>query len=626
MIGSIQLLLSLKARRRSLPLFIVFLTSTVYVSTSSYITISKFFAFRDTALDLGVFEQGLWSTITFGLLFWNTPELTSHFAVHFDPVLFLLLPFYVFYPSPSFVLFLQSFLIGFSAIPLFLFAKNELKSDSLSFLTVIIYLLYPPLHGVNWFDFHPECLLPLLLFTAFYYFQRNSFFKATFFFLLSMMCKEIVSIFIFLISFCLLTETLLRHNNLKFKELARSENAKFSLANMFMSAVWFIVSSRVPFLFNPLSPTGFYYPWFHMFSPLKNLGVSWYIFNLVYLRQMLQSIFRSSPPIVSIMLWLQINQFSILNLGVNIVLNPVYTFQVMTSPISYKVFFLEGVLGPLLLLPLLSPVFMLPSIPWIVFALTAASSTYFTPVGYQHIAMIIPILFISFVYGLKRLLTSLDGFVKIIIRFEELLMVKFGPFLLGYLPKFLIKLYSSYRRRINYPSVILVFLVIILLFNSFAFFISMSPFSHSLGETEVTLNKQVLLAVSRLIPPGSTVATQNDIFPHLSHNLWAFPDYYDFMQYDYILVKTRSPWYSKYLLVTTKVILNSTPLSDVVQNLIERGTYGVLISIDDIILLKRNYSGSPLINFTGYLGESAGIYEQIIYVITHLANSSKSTS
>ena len=50
----------------------------------------------------------------------------------------------------------------------YILAKNTLKQIFIALKLAIVYLLYPPLHEINWFDFHDEAFLVPFLLLAYY--------------------------------------------------------------------------------------------------------------------------------------------------------------------------------------------------------------------------------------------------------------------------------------------------------------------------------------------------------------------------------------------------------------------------------------------------------------------------
>jgi uncharacterized membrane protein len=78
----------------------------------------------------------------------------------------LFLPLYALWPSAETLLVLQAVLLGFAAVPLYLFAATQLPR-AIALLIAAAYLLFAPLHGAQFYDFH---WLPLAIFFHFWLF------------------------------------------------------------------------------------------------------------------------------------------------------------------------------------------------------------------------------------------------------------------------------------------------------------------------------------------------------------------------------------------------------------------------------------------------------------------------
>lgn len=139
----------------------------------SYLTVVKYYTFHVTGWDLGIFSQSFYSTLNFGSFFSNNLELGSHFHVHFQPILFLILPFYAISQSPPTLLVLQASAVALGAIPFYYLAKHELGDKRHALAFAGLYLLYPALYGAAFADFHPEAFSPLLGFTTLYFFKKG---------------------------------------------------------------------------------------------------------------------------------------------------------------------------------------------------------------------------------------------------------------------------------------------------------------------------------------------------------------------------------------------------------------------------------------------------------------------
>jgi uncharacterized membrane protein len=93
----------------------------------------------------------------------------SHLAIHFTPVLFLLVPLYLLFTGPLFLLYIQVIAVGAAAIPLYLIAKRELGEGWPALAPPLLFLIYRPLLNGLMYDFHPEMVFPLCIFSSYYF-------------------------------------------------------------------------------------------------------------------------------------------------------------------------------------------------------------------------------------------------------------------------------------------------------------------------------------------------------------------------------------------------------------------------------------------------------------------------
>lgn len=106
--------------------------------------------------DLGLFTQSIAAAFAgFG----NTTEGGNHFTFHFSPILFLCAPLLLATHSPLALVATQAAAGALVAPPLFLVARKRV-SDRLALGIACVALLYPPLAGVTFADFHENGFAP----------------------------------------------------------------------------------------------------------------------------------------------------------------------------------------------------------------------------------------------------------------------------------------------------------------------------------------------------------------------------------------------------------------------------------------------------------------------------------
>jgi uncharacterized membrane protein len=134
-----------------------------YVAVFGLVTALRHRAFRTHAFDLGIFDQVVWH-----LARGEAPHssiLGHHFfGEHFSPILYAVAVVYRLAPTPLTLLVLQSLALGLGGLAVLALARDRLRHEGLAAAFAVLYLLYPALHGINLFDFHPVAFAtPLLL-------------------------------------------------------------------------------------------------------------------------------------------------------------------------------------------------------------------------------------------------------------------------------------------------------------------------------------------------------------------------------------------------------------------------------------------------------------------------------
>src|SRR5262249_27061268 len=123
--------------------------------------------YRLGRFDLGNMTQAIWSTAHGRLLESNSisGDPVSRLGSHVDPILALLAPLWLLFPSGLTLAAVQVVAVSLGALPVFWLARKHLDSASLAVVLAISYLLYPWLAWTTLDAIHPVTLaIPLLLF------------------------------------------------------------------------------------------------------------------------------------------------------------------------------------------------------------------------------------------------------------------------------------------------------------------------------------------------------------------------------------------------------------------------------------------------------------------------------
>ena len=147
--------------------FVVLLAAAAYAAYTGFYTIRHHRLFSTTAFDLGIYDNMIFNAMK-GRLFQATvlygPGKFNSLSGHAEYAVPLFAPFYAIKPGAETLLVMQAVAFGGAAIPLYLFARTMLGRLT-SILVALGYLLFAPLHGPQFYDFHwlPMCI-PMFFF------------------------------------------------------------------------------------------------------------------------------------------------------------------------------------------------------------------------------------------------------------------------------------------------------------------------------------------------------------------------------------------------------------------------------------------------------------------------------
>jgi uncharacterized membrane protein len=499
----------------------------------SYISILKNDAFMSTGWDLGIYEQVIWSTTNTGRIFWYTLEIAvnpscSFFGIHFSPILFLVVPIYAIYQSTETLLVLQALVLALAAIPLYKLALYESKSVKQALTFSSIYLVYPPIASMMTFDFHVQAFLPLFFFSAFYYFRKGKWARYFVFTVLALMVDEIVPLIVVFFGFygLWINRKSLLHVADVFhpRRLSVNKSVVYSIATIVLGVAWFVLARTVTSAVNPTAPPN---PnWSNLGNPTQNpLG---FLFNVLT--------------------------------------NPLKTVKTIVTPVAPKGKYLLGLFAPLFFLSFLSPPSLIIGAPWFIIAFLSNYAPYYTALGYQYVAFVAPFIFISAIYGVKRL-GAVKNYLASSKRFKSV---------------------SSKITKFQYKKAMLIICLFFVI--TLPSFLSLSLYVAILNIhlPVVTKHDEALEVFVSLIPSNASVLTQNNLIPHVCTRLYVYgpsPNatgtFPANITFEYIFVDTTSTWYVP-------------SLKNLINNVTKNGSFGIQYAYDGILLLKKGYIGKTI--------------------------------
>ncbi|MCI4363685.1 MAG: DUF2079 domain-containing protein [Thermoplasmata archaeon] len=157
----------------------------------TWVQAQNYLGFHATQGDLGNYNQAFFTTVHRQGFFYYTTNIPggsggSLWAIHFSPTLMLLLPFYALVPSPITLIALKQLALSFAALPVYGIAKAYFRKGPTPILFAGLYLLSPLTFSVDWNNFDPEALLPLLTLTSLYFFTKGRFWPFLAFWILAL--------------------------------------------------------------------------------------------------------------------------------------------------------------------------------------------------------------------------------------------------------------------------------------------------------------------------------------------------------------------------------------------------------------------------------------------------------
>jgi len=395
---SIEKTLTLKTFKIELSWFLVGLAIGVYTLTFSYFTIMKHYEFRSYAWDLGIFNQSFWTTLYEGRFFYNNVELHanpsgSFFGIHFSPILFLILPIYALYSAPQTLLIFQSFVLALGALPLFKLTLRVVKYRVVGLLFVFAYLLYPPLQGINWFDFHAQSFLPLFFLSAMYFLEKKDWKYYLLFVVLALMCEEHAALVVLFLGLFVAFQykariiSALRNRNLRETPLL------ISVTTVMLSVAWYFMTVRIRNTFFPVNPA--FLSSFQASSNWSVLGVA-------------------DPMMIPI----------------HIIFYPLQAILALSYDSLLKISYIVILFAPLAFRSFFKMRYLLPIVPWFFYGLFSNYPPYYV-IFNQYPAYVISFIFVAAVYAIcdnkMPSLKALRKYLLVIVLFSVLSFAFVSP-------------------------------------------------------------------------------------------------------------------------------------------------------------------------------------------------------
>ena len=169
-----------------------------YMAITGTTTVLRYINYYSPAFDFGIWAQ-MFQNMKTGFAPVTTVEreyLLSHFAVHFSPIYYVYLPFYMIFPYPVTLQVLQTITLASGIIPVLLICKNRGLSKTAQVGFGFIFALFPALATGCYYDLHENCFLVPLLLWLFYFIEKDSIKGMIIFSVLTVLVKEDAAVYL----------------------------------------------------------------------------------------------------------------------------------------------------------------------------------------------------------------------------------------------------------------------------------------------------------------------------------------------------------------------------------------------------------------------------------------------
>ncbi len=178
----------------------------VFVLWLSYMGYARFYSFTYNSFDFGIFAQMFDSMKETGLPYTTVERntLLSHFAVHFSPFFYVLLPGYCLFPNPVYLCVAQTLFVGAGVFAVYGIARHFDFTPKQTLLSCTVYLLYPAFSFGLFWDFHENKFLAFCILFAVYFMLRRQWVPFYIFAVLLCSVKEDAAIYLVAIALFML--------------------------------------------------------------------------------------------------------------------------------------------------------------------------------------------------------------------------------------------------------------------------------------------------------------------------------------------------------------------------------------------------------------------------------------
>lgn len=153
-------------KQRDWVLALVMVIISVNAIVYSLVDFLRYQSYNASVYDLGLASQALYG-VTHGQL--NLKDLIANKLIYIPMGLA-----YYLSPNPVNLQYFQAFFISLGALPIYLISREKIQGKMIPLSFALLWILYYPMGGVYWFDFHFMSLFPTLFLFGIYFSMKHN--------------------------------------------------------------------------------------------------------------------------------------------------------------------------------------------------------------------------------------------------------------------------------------------------------------------------------------------------------------------------------------------------------------------------------------------------------------------
>ncbi|MGN0595643.1 MAG: DUF2079 domain-containing protein [Hominimerdicola sp.] len=157
-------------------IFFVVVVSLIFFWFFSYGTVKRYEGYGSSCFDFGLFAQMFEYMAKTGIQYSTLErnELLTHFTVHFSPIFYLMLPFYMIWRTPQCLLVLQALVVISGVIPAYKLCKMFGLRRFETVMACIVYVSFPAFTSAGYYDIHENVFLAPLILWLMYFMRKEN--------------------------------------------------------------------------------------------------------------------------------------------------------------------------------------------------------------------------------------------------------------------------------------------------------------------------------------------------------------------------------------------------------------------------------------------------------------------